>query len=87
MSKITTTIDDQIAKAKVNWQGTRSRIADALSPISDLQKHTAELVSWSEFAILELKDRLTASDIIIKGLREELAELRKREENRETDTP
>ncbi len=76
MNKIITAVDEQIAAAKKRWTGSRSQIAAALAPVNELEKATAELVSWAEFAIVELKDRLTASEVTIKTLTEENAALR-----------
>jgi hypothetical protein len=84
MSKIITSMDERIAKAKDRWTNSRRQIAGLLAPITELQASTADLVSWAEFAIIELKDRLTRSEIINKGLlddnlalRDELLEVRR----------
>lgn len=93
MSKIVTEVDAQIRSAKVKFEAAKLEIVKTLAPVHQLMKAADEQVSWAEFAIIELKDRLTRQEIINKGLlddnlalRDELLEARREIEELRKET-
>ena len=76
MSKIITEVDAQIRSAKVKFEAAKLEIVKTLAPVHQLMKAADEQVSWAEFAIIELKDRLTKQEVINNGLLDENLTLR-----------
>lgn len=76
MSKIITEVDKQIESAKQKFEAAKLEITKTLAPVHQLMKAADRQVTWAEFAIIELKDRLTRQEIINKGLLDDNLELR-----------
>ena len=76
MSKIITEVDKQIESAKLKFEAAKTEMSKTVAPIQQLMRAADEQVAWAEFAIIELKDRLTSQEISIAALQEENAKLR-----------